>query len=53
MLERLVRKIEGMRVSSFGPPLFTGFSSTEDPQDFIDHIYKVLRVMHAKASTQR
>ncbi|XP_075087692.1 uncharacterized protein LOC142169690 [Nicotiana tabacum] len=28
------------------PPLFTGSSSTEDPQDFIDHMYRVLRVMH-------
>ncbi|XP_070049534.1 uncharacterized protein [Nicotiana tomentosiformis] len=29
------------------PPLFTGSSSTEDPQDFIDHMYRVLRVTHA------
>ncbi|XP_075107668.1 uncharacterized protein LOC107769422 isoform X3 [Nicotiana tabacum] len=29
------------------PPLFTGSSSTEDPQDFIDHMYRALRVMHA------
>ncbi|XP_070002054.1 uncharacterized protein [Nicotiana sylvestris] len=28
-------------------PLFTGSSSTEDPQDFIDQLYRVLRVMHA------
>ncbi|WMV08302.1 hypothetical protein MTR67_001687 [Solanum verrucosum] len=27
--------------------LFTGSSLNEDPQDFIGHIYRVLRVMHA------
>ncbi|KAH0643735.1 hypothetical protein KY290_035193 [Solanum tuberosum] len=32
------------------PPLFTGSSPTEDPQDFIDHIYRVLRVMHASVT---
>ncbi|XP_070017120.1 uncharacterized protein [Nicotiana sylvestris] len=29
------------------PPLFRGSSSTKDPQDFIDQMYRVLRVMHA------
>nr|XP_009803823.1 PREDICTED: uncharacterized protein LOC104249145 [Nicotiana sylvestris] len=28
-------------------PLFTGSSSTENPQDFIDEMYRVLRVIHA------
>ncbi|XP_070049959.1 uncharacterized protein [Nicotiana tomentosiformis] len=32
------------------PPLFTGSSSTEDPQDFIDHMYRVLMVMHASVT---
>ncbi|XP_070036414.1 uncharacterized protein [Nicotiana tomentosiformis] len=32
------------------PLLFTGSSSTEDPQDFIDHMYRVLRVMHASVT---
>ncbi|XP_075077297.1 uncharacterized protein LOC107789900 [Nicotiana tabacum] len=32
------------------PPLFTGSSSTEDPQDFIDHMYRILRVMHASVT---
>lgn len=28
------------------PLVFMGSSSTEDPQDFIDHMYRVLRMMH-------
>ncbi|XP_070018277.1 uncharacterized protein [Nicotiana sylvestris] len=32
------------------PPLFTRSSSTEDPQDFIDQMYRVLRVMHASVT---
>ncbi|XP_070032785.1 uncharacterized protein [Nicotiana tomentosiformis] len=32
------------------PPLFTGSNSTEDPQDFIDHMYRVLGVMHASVT---
>ncbi|XP_070049519.1 uncharacterized protein [Nicotiana tomentosiformis] len=32
------------------PPLFIGSSSTEDPRDFIDHMYRVLRVMHASVT---
>ncbi|KAH0746295.1 hypothetical protein KY285_007952 [Solanum tuberosum] len=34
----------------FSPPLFTGSSHTEDPQDYIEHIYRVLRVMHASVT---
>ncbi|XP_070002973.1 uncharacterized protein [Nicotiana sylvestris] len=32
------------------PPVFTRSSSTEDPQDFIDQMYRVLRVMHASVT---
>jgi len=44
---------ESSKVREFlhlAPSLFTGSSLTEDPQDFIDHIYRVLRVMHASVT---
>ncbi|KAH0781537.1 hypothetical protein KY290_001135 [Solanum tuberosum] len=44
---------ESSKVREFlhlAPPLFTGSSLSEDPQDFIDHRYRVLRVMHASAT---
>ncbi|XP_015168940.1 uncharacterized protein [Solanum tuberosum] len=44
---------ECLKVREFlhlAPPLFTGSSLTKDPQDFIDHIYRVLRVMHASVT---
>jgi len=44
---------ESSKVREFlhlAPPLFTGSSLTKDPQDFIDHIYRVLRVMHASVT---
>nr|XP_009757619.1 PREDICTED: uncharacterized protein LOC104210416 [Nicotiana sylvestris] len=32
------------------PPLYTGSSSTKDPQDFIDQMYRVLRMIHASVT---
>ncbi|WMV36730.1 hypothetical protein MTR67_030115, partial [Solanum verrucosum] len=46
-------RLESSKVREFlhlAPPLFTGSSLTDDPQDFIDHIYRVLRVMHASVT---
>ncbi|WMV19146.1 hypothetical protein MTR67_012531 [Solanum verrucosum] len=46
-------RLESSKVQEFlhlAPPLFTGSSLIEDPQDFIDHIYRVLRVMHASVT---
>ncbi|WMV29930.1 hypothetical protein MTR67_023315 [Solanum verrucosum] len=44
---------ESSKVREFlhlAPPLFMGSSPTEDPKDFIDHMYRVLRVMHASVT---
>ncbi|WMV09143.1 hypothetical protein MTR67_002528 [Solanum verrucosum] len=46
-------RLESSKVREFlhlAPPLFIRSSLTEDPLDFIDHIYRVLRVMHASVT---
>ncbi|XP_070056925.1 uncharacterized protein [Nicotiana tomentosiformis] len=40
----------GFRICDFlrlEPPVFTGFSTAEDPQDFLDRVARALRVLHA------
>ena len=40
----------GVRIRDFlrmNPPVFTGSKAGEDPQNFIDEVWKILKAMHA------
>lgn len=44
---------KSLRVQEFvsmNPPIFTGSNPKENPQEFIDQLHKILRVMHTSVT---